>query len=216
MTITRIQKTKLGRYALFDDDGAFLFSVDEQTLVQEKLCEDMQLCAARLNELKAVSDTRKAKEKALSYLSLRDYAGGELHEKLLRTFDPHSAAAAVAEMRRLDLLNDEKFARHRAKYLMERGKSSREIAQHLQQKGIDRETARAVLDELSPEDGDACYAVVQKSYLRKLQNGERQKVLAALARRGFSYGDAKSAIERSLAELGEEADCGNDSYSDDF
>lgn len=204
MTITRIQKTKLGRYALFDDDGEFLFSVDEQTLVQEKLREDMVIDAARLNELKAMSDTRKAKEKALSYLSLRDYAGGELHEKLLRTFDPHSAAAAVAEMRRLDLLNDEKFARHRAKYLAEHGKSSREIAQQLQQKGIDRETVRAVLDELAPEDGDACFALVQKSYLRKLENGETQKVLAAMARRGFSYSDAKSAIDRALAELEED------------
>ena len=57
---------------------------------------------------------------------------------------------------------------------------------------------------LEPDEIGACCALVRKSYLRKLEAGERAKVLAALARRGFGYGTAKEAVERCLLELEQE------------
>ena len=148
MKISKITETKRGRFALFDEEGELLFSVDGETLVKNDIREGAALDAAALSELHAQSETRKAKDKALGYLSLRDHASGELYGKLCQKFDPHSAAAAVAEMQRLDLLDDEKFARHRAKYLLEKHKSAREISQSLARLGIDRETVQAVLEEL--------------------------------------------------------------------
>ncbi|MEG0768958.1 MAG: regulatory protein RecX [Ruthenibacterium sp.] len=216
MKIARIQKTKQGRFSLFDDDDTFLFSVDGETLLREKISEGTEVSQQELAQLKAQSDTRKAKDKALCFLALRDYASGELYDKLCLKFDARTAAQAVAEMRRLDLLDDEKFALHRAKYLAGQNKSAREIQSHLMQKGVDRETACAAVQELSISGEDACYALLQKSYLRKLQNDETQKVLAALARRGFSYGDAKAAIERVRSELAlaEDGACGDAPYDE--
>lgn len=43
---------------------------------------------------------------------------GELYQKLCRSFDPHSAAAAVAKMQELNLLDDAGFARRRAAELL--------------------------------------------------------------------------------------------------
>ena len=206
MKISKITETKRGRFALFDEEGELLFSVDGETLVKNDIREGAALDAAALSELHAQRETRKAKDKALGYLSLRDHASGELYGKLCQKFDPHSAAAAVAEMQRLDLLDDEKFARHRAKYLLEKHKSAREISQSLARLGIDRETVQAVLEELDPSGEDACYAVVQKNYLRKLAAGERDKVLAALARRGFTFAEAKGAVQRALDELNDETE----------
>ena len=37
MRIGRISKTKQGRFALFDEEGEFLFSVDDETLVKNRL-----------------------------------------------------------------------------------------------------------------------------------------------------------------------------------
>lgn len=201
--ITGIRKTKQGRFALFDENG-FLFSLDSETFFTHTIEEGMALTPPQLEELRAVSETRKATDKALGYLSLRDYASGELYQKLLARFDEHSAAAAVAKAAGLGLLNDENFARHRAKYLLERHKSRREIARHLAQKGISRETAEMVLEELyeqaqpsggpSPEAA-AALALLRKSYARKLAEGRRDAVLAALARRGFSYAAVREALE---------------------
>lgn len=204
MKISRITETKQGRFALFDEAGEFVFSVDGETLAKNKLTEGTALTADALSCVQAQSDTRRAKDKALSYLSLRDYASGELYEKLRQKFDEHSAAAAVAEMQRLGLVNDENFARHRAKYLAGQNRSAREIRQKLAQKGIDREMAEQAVEALAHSDEDACYALLQKSYLKKLAAGETQKVLAALARRGFSYGAAKAAIARCNVQAPDE------------
>ena len=200
--ITEIRKTRQGRFALFCAEG-FLFSLDSETFFTRAIGEGMAVAPAELEELRAASETRKAADKALQYLSLRDYASGELYQKLCARFDEHSAAAAVAKAAGLGLLNDENFARHRAKYLLERHKSRREIARHLAQKGIARETADAVLEELyrpgqadgpSPEAA-AALALLRKSYGRRLAEGRRDAVLAALARRGFSYTAVREALE---------------------
>lgn len=206
MRIGRIGRTKQGRFALFDEDDAFLFSVDGETLQKNRLREGAVLDAASLSALKEQSDLRRAKDKALSLLSLRDHASGELYEKLCQRFDEHTAAAAVAEMRRLELLDDARFARHRAGYLAGQNRSAREIRRRLLEKGIDRETADAALAALGTHEADACRAVLEKSYLRKLQSGRRDLVIAALARRGFSYGVIKAAIEAVQAGPTDEAD----------
>lgn len=206
MKIGKISKTKQGRFALFDENDAFLFSVDDETLAKNRLKEGAVLSAASLSALKEQSDLRKAKDKALSYLSLRDHAGGELYEKLCRQFDEHTAAAAVAEMRRLELLDDARFARRRAGYLAGQHKSAREIRRKLLEKGIDRETADAAVAALDLDETDACRAVLEKSYLRKLQSGRSDLVIAALARRGFSYGAIKAAIKAVQADEADEAD----------
>ena len=48
----------------------------------------------------------------------------------------------------------------------------------------------------------ACRALIEKNYGRRLREGGRDKVIAALARRGFSYG----AIRAALEQCGETAD----------
>lgn len=203
MKIGRITKTKQGRFALFDEEDTFLFSVDGETLLQNRLKEGTALDAAALSALREQSDLRKAKDKALAYLAARDHACGELYEKLCRTFDAHTAAAAVAEMRRLEFLDDARYANARARALAEQNKSAREIRRKLLEKGVDRETADAAIEALAPDGAAACRAVLEKSYLRKLQSGRRDLVIAALARRGFSYGEIKEAlraVERAAAE----------------
>ncbi|MEG2923638.1 MAG: RecX family transcriptional regulator [Oscillospiraceae bacterium] len=193
--ITRISKTKQGRFALFTYDE-FLFSVDGETLLRNDIKEDIVLSDSELAVLKSEGDTRKAKDKALQYLSLRDYASKELYDKLCLKFDEETAAVAVAEMCRLDLIDDAAFAVHRAKYLVGQRKSRREIQRILSQKGIRREDIEAALCEIDGSDISAISAIIEKSYLSKLQNGERDKVIAALMRRGFAYREVKTAIEK--------------------
>lgn len=206
MRIDRISRTKQGRFALFDEAGEFLFSVDEETLVKNHLREGAALDTASLAALREQSDLRKAKDKALGCLSRRDYACGELYERLCRDFDEHTAAAAVAELVRLELLDDARFARHRAKYWAGQNRSAREIRRRLLEKGVDRETADAAVAELGADETAACRAVLEKSYLRKLESGRRDLVIAALARRGFSYGVIKRALEETEEALGGEPD----------
>lgn len=146
-------------------------------------------------------ELQRAKDRAMYYLGLRDHAAGELYDKLCHKFPAKTAAEAVAEMQRLGLCNDEAFASHRAQYLQNQHKSTREIRQHLRMKGVDKDIIDAVLAESEVPDTDACYALASRKYAAKLAAGEVQKVTAALARRGFGYSDIKNALNRLGAEV---------------
>lgn len=56
MTISRIAKTKQGRFSLFDENGDFLFSIDGETMVKNHVREGAALDAASLEALKEQSD----------------------------------------------------------------------------------------------------------------------------------------------------------------
>jgi len=90
--LTQVKETKRGRYALFFD-GEFAFSLDEDTFAMAGLHTGDELEEWQIHDLQTKSDTRKAVDKAMDLLALRDHAAGELYQKLCRSFDPHSAAA---------------------------------------------------------------------------------------------------------------------------
>ena len=200
--LTQIKETKKGRLALFLD-GEFVFSLDEETFARANLHEGDELESWQVEDLRKQSDTRRALDKAMDYLSLRDHASGELYQKLCRKFDAPSAAYAVARAGELGLLDDAGFARRRAAELLRIRKSRREILTDLAAKGIDRDTAAEAVEALyeCDEEGEdpelaTARALVQRHYAAKLAAGKRDQVAAALARRGFSH----AIIREALAE----------------
>lgn len=200
--LTQIKETKKGRLALFLD-GEFVFSLDEETFARANLHEGDELESWQVEDLRKQSDTRRALDKAMDYLSLRDHASGELYQKLCRKFDAPSAAYAVARAGELGLLDDAGFARRRAAELLRKRKSRREILTDLAVKGIDRDTAAEAVEALyeCDEEGEdpelaTARALVQRHYAAKLAAGKRDQVAAALARRGFSH----AIIREALAE----------------
>lgn len=200
--LTQIKETKKGRLALFLD-GEFVFSLDEETFARANLHEGDDLESWQVEDLRKQSDTRRALDKAMDYLSLRDHASGELYQKLCRKFDAPSAAYAVARAGELGLLDDAGFARRRAAELLRKRKSRREILNDLAAKGIDRDTAAEAVEALyeCDEEGEdpelaTARALVQRHYAAKLAAGKRDQVAAALARRGFSH----AIIREALAE----------------
>lgn len=200
--LTQIKETKKGRLALFLD-GEFAFSLDEDTFASAHLHEGDELEDWQVEDLRKQSDTRRALDKAMDYLSLRDHAAGELYQKLCRKFDGPSAAYAVARAQELGLLNDADFARRRAAELLRKRKSRREILTDLSAKGIDRDVAAEAVETLyqTDEDGEdpelaTARTLVERRYAAKLAAGKREQVAAALARRGFSH----AIIREVLAE----------------
>lgn len=191
--LTQIKETKKGRLALFFD-GEFAFSLDENTFADAGLHQDDDLEEWQIEELRKKSETRRALDKAMDYLALRDHAAGELYQKLCRKFDAHSAAYAVARAGELGLLNPMPGCPAAVQRNAAQAKTRREILNDLSAKGIDRDTAAEVVEELFAEGDDGenpelatARALVERQYAAKLAAGKRDQVAAALARRGFSH-----------------------------
>lgn len=190
VVLSDVRPTKKGRMALFWQDAAgqeqFLFSVDGETCALRRLVPGVRLSAAEVESVRGQSDLRRAKDKALQYLAAREHASGELYRKLSEKFDEPTAAAAVAEMCRLALLDDAAFAVHRAAHLARKGKSRREIAALLAGLGISREDREAALEQLPEDEETTLRTLIEKQYRSKLAAGKKDAVAAALLRRGYS------------------------------
>ena len=116
--------------------------------------------------------------------------------------------AAVAEMVELDYVNDDRYAETRAHGLLMARKSRRAAAQNLRQKGLNSQQIEQALETVyAPDENgespelEAAAALVVSRYRKKLADGRRDLVVAALQRRGFAYAVIKEAIRRTEEEL---------------
>ena len=153
------------------------------------------------------ADPAKARASALETLAGQEVSANILYERLCRRYTEQAAAAAVAEMVQLDYVNDARYAEARAHSLLAARKSRRAAAQNLRQKGLSGAQIEQALEAVyAPEDGgddpelEAAAALVRSRYMKKLADGRRDLVTAALMRRGFAYSVIKEAIKRAEEE----------------
>ena len=147
---------------------------------------------------------------AVALLAQRARASGEIRQKLRRKLYMEDTIEMVLyKLEKERLMDDEAFARDwaasRARCQIGRSRILRE----LRMKGITQEMAERALEELDEEEGDEAAVALACKLLRRYsgENDERkamQKMLAAMARRGYGYEDSRSAIEAAIEQMEEE------------
>lgn len=162
------------------------------------------------------ADPAKARARARDALSAREMTSTQLYERLCARFTEQSAAAAVAEMVELDYVNDDRYAETRAHGLLMARKSRRAAAQNLRQKGLNSQQIEQALETVyAPDENgespelEAAAALVASRYRKKLADGRRDLVVAALQRRGVCLcghqgghpADGRRVIEREYYPL---------------
>ena len=149
----------------------------------------------------------RARKRAMYLLGSRPYSAAALREKLLNNYSEKTAERVIDDMTRYGFLDDEDYARRLAssiikvkKYGVHRAKAE------MRRKGVPDELIEQALSEYSREDiADSLTGLVRKKYSDRIYDrDERQKVIAALARRGYGFSEIKTAITAVLEELGDE------------
>ena len=140
-----------------------------------------------------------AMEKAVALLAMRPRTQQEIADALRKNAYPERTIARV--MARLDeagYINDTDFAEQWAASRTNKGMGSRRIRMELRRKGVD---GNAIDEALAAIDEDDMLSGALKA-ARKAASGkditdpkDRQKILAALARRGYGYSEAKQALD---------------------
>ncbi len=207
MTITQLQETKKGRFSVFAD-GEFLFSVHKDTfLLRPELAVGRQVTVETLEEIRLEDEALSCKEKALTLLEYSSHSAGRLAEKLRRHYPQETVEQVVQRLRELGLLDDLDYGRRLAADLLNlRGYSLGRVRQTLYQRRLDKETIDQVMGELSEIDQIApIVALVNKKYLQKLREPRgREKVAAALQRRGYRYDEIREALSQVTEGLFDE------------
>lgn len=141
---------------------------------------------------------KKALNKCADLLSRRDHSVKELRTKLLRTVDADSADKAIKRYLESGYLDDERYCENLIEYLLNEKKYSvHHVKQECFKRGLDSSMVSDVLSGYDLDMVGVITELIQSKYLSKLeQEGGRQKVIASLQRKGFSYYDIESALNR--------------------
>lgn len=149
------------------------------------------------------SDYKRAKSRALWYLSRADHTEKGLTEKLQTAgFTQTAVENAVERMKELGLIDDAKYASRLCEALSQSGASQREIYFKLIKKGVPSDLAKQTLEGEQAEEYDKIVYLLKTKYYSKLSSKEEiEKTVNSLARKGFSFSDIKEALRQYNEEI---------------
>lgn len=201
MQITSIEKTKRGRYSIFLD-GEFYCVLHSDVYYRSGISAGGRITPEEMEALHRESELMITKDRALRLLGQRAYTEQGLYRKLCERTDSPSAAAVVARMRELGLVDDWDYARrYMADCINLKGFAHRRVAVELSRKGIDRQMIDEVLSEAEEDPQQVIADTIKRKYIRYIRDEKgRNKTTGALLRLGFRHTDINCVIENLLED----------------
>ena len=138
---------------------------------------------------------RTARHRAVAWLSRREYATGEMRQKLeQREFAPDVVAQTMGWLERNDLISNERFSEAFCRRRARQGYGPQRVRMELRQRGVPSALADAALEAECWQE--AARAAWQKRFKSRLPESarERAKQQKYLAQRGFSHDMIRSVI----------------------
>lgn len=202
--IVREIKEKKRSSVIIMDSGEQFWITRSQLLEYSPIEAGQEIDADALREWLLPRQYPMALNNAVELLAQRAQASGEIAQKLRRRLYMEDTIEMVLyKLEKEHLLDDEAFARDWAASRARSQVGKSRIRQELRMKGIPAEQADLAVEELDDEEGGEAAAALARKLLRRY-SGEAdekkamQKMLAAMARRGYGYEESRRAIETAL------------------
>jgi regulatory protein len=184
-------------------DGRAFATVD--TAAASALEPGGPLAEATAERLARAADAEAAYRTVLRALERRPHARADLGRRLLRRgLAAEAVEEALARAERAGLLDDAAFARHYVATRTERGRGPARLARDLLALGVARPHVEGAIAEQWPAGADRRALPVALAARRAAQLGnlprpaKRRRLLAFLARRGFTGSEALEAVAAAL------------------
>ncbi len=190
-------------------DGKYRFSLDVFQLSDLGIRVGNEYSDEELTELEQESQFGKVYSRALEYCLMRPHSAKEVRDYLYRKTRP--TRMKTGEMRagvssevtsrvfnRLvdkNYVNDQNFARYWVENRsLAKGVSKRKLTAELRTKGVEQTIIEQLLSESERSDGNELQKVIIK---KRSKYPDDQKLMAYLARQGFSYDDIKQGLDNT-------------------
>lgn len=175
-------------------DHQFAFSLSAEEVIKRGLKLGQTLAEYEVSDLSSASDEEKLFAKIVNYISYRPRSVKEVRERLHHYVKDNEelVTAIMSRLESLGYLDDRAFA----KWFVEsrsahRPRSYKHLASELYAKGIDKEIIQASLQEGADEKAALRALIAKKSGM------EKDKLVAYLARRGFSWDSIKQELAQT-------------------
>ena len=204
--ITAVERSKKG--AVVTLNGEEKIFVSRALLIEREFAEGQALQRDELAQWLLPRQYPEALNLAVSLLAQRARSSGEIQKKLRDKFYlPETIEMVLYKLEKEHFLNDEAFAMEYAAALSRRQMGRTRIGQELRRKGVDAEIIEQAIGQIDEEErADSVLRAAQKAARGKdlASPADRQKVFAALMRRGYGAADARQAISSLLSEQNDE------------
>lgn len=182
------------RYSIFVDEK-YAFSLSSDALLDARLTIGREIDESELVAFKKLSSDDKAYGLALAYIARRMRSEGELRDYFRRKeYDQARADELIQRLQQSRWINDADFAGRWVENRRQlKNSSTKKLRLELRQKHISSDIIDQVLVDTQDDEQVALRALVEKKR-RQTRYQEDQKLMAYLARQGFSYNNIKSAL----------------------
>lgn len=198
-------------------DGKYAFSLDIFQVSELGVKVGKEYEASELSDLETESQFGKLYARGLEYCLMRPHSAKEIRDYLWRKTRTTKYKSRTGEIKeragvsqtvadrvynrllQKGYINDQSFA----KYWVEnrnqtKGTSKRKLIAELRAKGVAASSIENALAQSSRDDSDELLKVISK---KRKRYPEDEKLIAYLARQGFSYDDIKSALSYVSEEI---------------
>lgn len=203
MTIDRIEPMirQEHTFKVLLSDGSVLKTQD-YVIADLGLYAGMELDEARLAELKAAVGKASAKVRAVRIISASGVSKEELEHRLIQKGEQaQDAREAVQWLSDLELLDDRKTAEQLVRSAVHKGYGKARIKQILYEKRIPREYWEEALEEVPDMEDAVDKFLNQRLKGREPDQKELKRTIDALLRRGHSWQDIRSGLQRYSASI---------------
>lgn len=197
MVVTNIESITKTKYRVYIDDE-FAFVLYKGELFKYQIRKEEGISEEIIARIKNEVLVKRAKLRAMHLLNAMPRTEQQLREKLTQNEYPEDVIeAAVSYVKSFGYINDEAYIRN---FIISRknSKSKREIVMLLGQKGLRGELVDNIVEEMYAEESELSTI---KEIMRKkrwnpseMEEKEKQKMLAYLMRKGFSYEEIRRAL----------------------
>lgn len=198
--ITSVKPQKLKRRVNIYLDGKFGFGLDLENYVKLGLKVGQELSEERIIEITKKAEFQKALDRLLVFTTLRPRSEKEVNDWMKRKkVDENFKNTLIEKLHKLDLLDDEKFAKWWiGQRLQFKSKSKRELIQELRNKGIDKSIISNVTSMIRINEVEAARRLLEKNIYKWSRFPKRiasQKMSLFLARKGFGWDVIKKVLQ---------------------
>ncbi len=145
------------------------------------------------------SDAALALNAALRYLSRREYTKLELYKKLYLRYTSEAAKCAVKKCVENGWLSEERYVEMLHRHIINQHYGPRKFVLEAQKKGLKSNLYADLIDNTDWTEVAVAFLTKKIPDKNSLTFESKQKILAALARRGFTNSTCIEALEEYLS-----------------
>ncbi len=204
MTVTELREIRPEHYEIKFSDGSSM-KMGLAVIADFSLYTGRELTEEEFAQIGEAAGLGRAKERALRMIGARPLSERELYDKLIEKGESEvHAAAVVARLLELRLIDDGEYARMLVRHYAAKGYGARRVKDELYRHKVNREHWDAALEEMP--DTDETLDRLFASRMRGASPSDRtavKKASDALLRRGYGWEEIRSALYRYESEYEE-------------